>query len=163
MAWLSKKKGMGRLFHCVYRLHYHIVFVTKYRRKALTDEMLTDAEGWLSPICQGWGGCLTEFNGERDHVHMLVELPPTAELSKFVNSAKTALSRRLRAKYKEHLARHYRKPVLWSRSYCVVSCGGAPLEILKQYIVQQNRPSAGGPFPLPPVAYGDQGGVARTR
>jgi putative transposase len=162
MVWLSKKKGMGRLFHCVYRLHYHMVFVTKYRRKALTEAMLTDMEFWLASICQGWGGVLTEFNGERDHVHMLVELPPTAELSKFVNSAKTATSRRLRGKYRDHLAQWYKKPVLWSRSYCVVSCGGAPLEILKQYIVQQDRPSAGARFPLPPNGCAVQGGVARA-
>ena len=141
---------MGGLFHCVYRLHYHIGFVTKYRRKALTSDILDDAEEWLAAVCKAWGGQLSEFNGETDHVHLLVELPPTAELSRFVNNAKTVSSRRIRAKYANHVRRFFHKPVLWSRSYCVISCGGAPLEIVKQYISQQNRPAAGRRFPPHP-------------
>jgi putative transposase len=90
--------------------------------------------------CQAWGGKLLEANGEIDHIHLLLELPPTAALSEFVNALKTGTSRRLRNEFKEHLDGFYSKPVLWSRSYCVLSCGGAPLEIIKQYIQQQDRP-----------------------
>jgi putative transposase len=94
----------------------------------------------LGQRCAAWGGRLIEANGEHDHVHLLIELPPTAALADFVNALKTGTSRRLRAMFAQELAGVYSKPVLWSRSYCMLSCGGAPLEIIKQYIQQQDRP-----------------------
>jgi putative transposase len=87
--------------------------------------------------CTGWGGKLLELNGEADHVHLLIELPPNLDLSVFVNNLKTTSSRLLRKEFAEKLNHVYRKPVLWSRSYCIISCGGAPLSILKQYIERQ--------------------------
>jgi putative transposase len=86
------------------------------------------------------GGKLLEVNGEPDHVHLLVSLPPNLDLSNFVNNLKTTSSRLLRKEFAEHLAPVYRKPVFWSRSYCIISCGGAPLSIIRQYIEQQERP-----------------------
>lgn len=78
--------------------------------------------------------------GESDPVHLLIELPPTAAPAEFVNALKTGTGRRLRTMFARELAGVYCKPVLWSRSYCVLSCGGAPLEIIKQHIQQQDRP-----------------------
>lgn len=102
--------------------------------------MLASFEIQAKERCEAWGGKLLEVNGEDDHIHMLLEVPPTAALADFVNALKTGTSRKLRNAFKEHLASTYKKPVLWSRSYCVLSCGGAPLEIIKQYIQQQARP-----------------------
>jgi len=76
----------------------------------------------------------------RSPSNSLLELPPTAALAEFVNALKTGTSRRLRSKFAHELAGVYAKPVLWSRSYCVLSCGGAPLAIIRQYIQQQDRP-----------------------
>ena len=90
--------------------------------------------------CEGWGGNLVEVNGEADHVHLLVSLPPTFDLSRFVNNLKTTTSRLLRKAFAVHVNRVHRKPVLWSRSYCILSCGGAPLSVIKQYIEQQAAP-----------------------
>lgn len=132
--------NLQTLYHCTYSLQYHLVIVTKYRKKCLTAAMLDDFETQARERCEAWGGRLIECNGEADHVHLLVELPPTAALADFVNALKTGTSRRLRNEYTEHLGKFYDKPVLWSRSYCVISCGGAPLEIIKQYIQQQARP-----------------------
>jgi putative transposase len=73
-------------------------------------------------------------------VHLLLELPPTVALADFVNALKTGTSRRLRSDFAAHLDTLYAKPVLWSRSYCVLSCGGAPLAVIQQYIQQQGRP-----------------------
>jgi putative transposase len=87
-----------------------------------------------------WGGEPVEFGGEDDHVHLLLTLPPSLELSGFVNNLKTTSSRLLRREFAEHLAKFYWKPVFWSRSYCIVSCGGAPLEIVKRYLESQNEP-----------------------
>ncbi len=102
--------------------------------------MLVSFEGQAKERCEAWGERLLEFNGEADHIHFLLELPPTMALADFVNALKTGTSRRLRNEFKEHLASVYKKPVLWSRSYCILTCGGAPLEIIKQYIQQQARP-----------------------
>jgi putative transposase len=90
--------------------------------------------------CKGWGGRLLELNGEADHVHLLIALPPNLDLSIFVNNLKTTSSRLLRKEFVDKLRRVYRKPVFWSRSYCIISSGGAPLSILKQYVEQQDDP-----------------------
>jgi putative transposase len=83
---------------------------------------------------------LIEASGEADHVHLLLSLPPDVRLSEFVNALKTGTSRRLRSGFAEQVNRYYRKPVLWSRSYCVISAGGAPLAVLRRYIEAQARP-----------------------
>lgn len=114
--------------------------MTKYRRKALTRAMLDDFAQQARERCEAWGGRLMECNGKADHVHLLLEMPPSVALADFVNALKTGTSRRLRNTYGEQLSQHYTQPVLWSRSYCILSCGGAPLEIIKQYIEQQDRP-----------------------
>lgn len=129
-----------KLHHCVYALHYHLVIVTKYRKKCLTAPMLAEFEVQSKERCEAWGGKLIEVNGEADHVHLLIDLPPTVALAEFVNALKTGTSRRLRSVFAQHLEAFYSKPVLWSRSYCALSCGGAPLAVIQQYIQQQDRP-----------------------
>jgi putative transposase len=80
-----------------------------------------------------------EVDGEDDHVHLLVEYPPTATLSLLVNSLKGVTSRQLRAKaYPEDMAKLWGDH-LWSPSYFAVSCGGAPIELVRQYIEHQRR------------------------
>lgn len=122
---------------CVYNLQAHLVFVTKYRRNVLTHDMLTDMEAIMRDVCQDFDATLMEFNGEDDHVHLLVSYPPKVALSTLVNSLKGVSSRRLRAKYDIKTHRNH----LWSPSYYAASSGGAPLETLKQYIQQQRRPN----------------------
>ena len=90
--------------------------------------------------CVGWRGTLVECNGEADHVHLLVSLPPTAEPAKFANNLKTTSSRLLRRDFSKELAKIYSQPVLWSASYFIVSCGGTPLDIIKQYVQDQETP-----------------------
>jgi len=117
-----------------------LVLVTKYRRKALTGDMIQRFRELAAQRCEAWRGSLLEMDGEADHVHLLVSLPPTAEPAKFVNNLKTTTSRLLRRDFSALLAKTYRKPVLWSASYFIVSCGGAPLEVIKQYIREQSTP-----------------------
>lgn len=128
------------LNHCVFSLSYHLVIVTKYRKRVLNDAMLLRLEDLARERCTAWGGELVEINGEADHVHLLVTLPPTIAIADFVNALKTGTSRRLRKEFASQLRRFYRGPALWSRSYCVLSCGGAPIETIKHYIQSQNRP-----------------------
>ena len=126
--------------HCVFAINYHLVFVTKYRRKCLTGPMLDVIEQITRERSAAWDGELIEMNGEADHVHFLLSLPPHKAVSDFVNMLKTNTSRLLRRDFKDRLNEVYSDPVLWSRSYCVISVGGAPLDVLKRYIEQQERP-----------------------
>ena len=126
--------------HCVYALNYHLVLVTKYRRKCLSADMLQVIEQSVRDRLLTRDGELIEFNGERDHVHVLLDLPPHVALSEFVNALKTNTARVLRRDFAQELAAFYSEPALWSRSYCTLSVGGAPLEVLKTYIEQQDRP-----------------------
>ena len=135
---MGTKTILKSLSHGVYNLNYHLVIVTKYRRKVITKAMLTDLKGIFSNVCAAWRCELVEFSGEADHVHLLISAHPNLKLSDLVNNLKTASSRRIRRMYKSHVRQFYWKPVFWHRSYCMISAGGAPLSILKQYIEQQN-------------------------
>ncbi len=116
------------------------MFVTKYRYKVLTSEMLTSMERTVDALCEKWDAELVEFSGEQDHVHLLLKLNPKTAPSVAANNLKTVTSRLLRKKFGKELAKTYWKPVLWSRSYVVTSCGGAPLDVIKAYIQGQARP-----------------------
>ena len=124
--------------HCVFALHVHLVFVTKYRRKVLTEAAHETLRDVFTRICQDFEARVVEANGEDDHVHLLVEYPPKVALSKLVNSLKGVSSRRLRQQHPEIAARYY-KGVLWSSSYFAASCGGAPLSIIRQYVEDQRK------------------------
>jgi putative transposase len=126
--------------HCVYSLHYHLVMVTKYRRKCLTAPMLEAIRDLAHERCGAWGGTLLELNGEADHVHLLASLPPAVAVSEFMNALKTNTARILRRDFKAHLKKIYSAPVLWSRSYCAISVGGAPLDVVRRYIENQDKP-----------------------
>lgn len=131
---------LNTLHHCVYNLNYHLVLATKYRRKCITPAMLERLAVIFGATACKWEAELLEFNGEADHVHMLLALNPKIQISVFVNNMKTVSSRLLRRDFPQELARFYwGKPALWSRSYCILTCGGAPLAVIKQYIEQQGE------------------------
>ena len=125
--------------HCVFNLHVHLVFVTKYRRQVFTKAILEDMRSVFSDICQKFAAELVEFDGEDDHIHLLVNYPPKVAISSLVNSLKGASSRVLRKRHAS-LVKRYWKGVLWSPSYFAASCGGAPISIIRQYIEQQKTP-----------------------
>lgn len=127
-------------YHCVYKLKYHLVLVTKYRKKCFTDEILTRLEIIFKELCIKWEITLEAFNGEQDHVHLLLDLHPNILPSILINNLKTVSSRLIRKEFALHFAKFYWKPTLWTRAYCLISAGGAPLEILKDYIEKQDRP-----------------------
>ena len=129
---------MNKLFHCVYRLNYHLVLVTRYRKRCINQAILTRLEEIIRELCEKWDSKLIEFNGEPDHIHLLIELNPKIAPSIFVNNLKTVSSRLIRRDFLSHLKKYYWKdPVFWSRSYCILTCGGAPLSVIQQYIEQQ--------------------------
>ena len=130
--------SLNRARGCVYRLSVHIVFVTKYRRKVITKEILGDLEKIFNRLCENQKCQLKTFNAEADHCHLLVEMYPDVAPSRLINTLKTVSSRLIRRDYKSHLDKFYHKPVFWTGAYCIISTGGAPLEIIKQYIESQD-------------------------
>ena len=117
-----------------------MAFVTKYRKGVFDDEMLRRCEEIMREVCGSFEAELREFNGETDHVPLLVHYPPKVALSKLINSLKGVSSRYLRAEYTGRINRIGMGSVFWSRSYFAGSCGGAPLSTIKQYIEGQKRP-----------------------
>lgn len=123
--------------HSIYNLKYHLVVVTKYRHKCITEEMLNDLKEIFKKNIEKNNGSLIEFNGEKDHVHLLFEIPPQIELAKLINNLKTVSSRLIRKKYSEYLKQFYWKNVFWSRSYCILTTGRATIEMVEKYIQSQ--------------------------
>ena len=125
--------------HVVFSIHLHVVFVTKYRRKIFTSQMIEDMKEVFERVLVANKSNLEDCNGEPDHVHLLIDLHPDNNISDLIASLKSASSRILREKYKSTIDKYYwGKAKLWHDSKCIVSCGGAPLETVKQYIQNQS-------------------------
>lgn len=127
--------------HCVFKMHVHQVFVTKYRRGVFTKAILEDLQEIFASVCTDFEAELVEFDGEDDHVHLLVEYPPKMAVSKLVNSLKGVSSLLIRKKNYPSIKKKLWGNALWSPSYFAGSCGGAPIEIIRQYIEQQQTPN----------------------
>ena len=134
---LQSNNNFRRGRTCVFLLHAHLVFVTKYRRNVFVEEVLLDLKDIFNSVCQDFGSELIEFDGKEDHVSLLVNYPPKIALSSFVNSLKEISSRLIRKKNYPSVQNALWGKTLWSPSYFAGSCGGSPLEIVKQYIQQQ--------------------------
>ncbi len=137
---MNKDNDIRRGRHCVFNLHVHLVFVAKYRRKVFDSDAIERLRTIFGRVCEGFEARLIEVDGERDHVHLLVEYPPKISISSLVNRLKGASSQRLRRE-RPDLASRYWRGVLWSPSYFAASCGGAPISVVRQYIEQQQTPT----------------------
>jgi putative transposase len=118
----------------VYDLSIHLVFVTKYRKPVINAQILSRLEEIFRETCLKWDTTLTEMNGEKDHVHLLISINPKVQISAFANNLKTVSSRLIRKEFPDHCAKFYRKAVFWKIGYFVSSTGGANLETVKRYI-----------------------------
>ena len=138
------KQSLSTLNHCAYSLQYRLVLVTKYRRKVISPAMMKRLREIFEDTLGKWECGLIEFNGEQDHVHLLFAATPVIELSKLVNNLKTVSSRLIRRDFSVEIRKTYWEPVFWHRSYCVLTCGGAPLEVIKRYIENQGKDNPSG-------------------
>ena len=120
--------------HCVFAMHVHLVFVLKYRRKVLTERVLAALRESFDIIAAKFDAIVRECDGEDDHVHLLVEYPPKVAVSSLVNSLKGASSRLIRKQRFPEVRKALWGEHFWSPSYFASSCGGAPLDIIKEYI-----------------------------
>ena len=124
--------------HSVFLLYYHLVLVVKYRRKVFSDQMSQYAKNVFVRIGSSYNITLEEWNHDQDHVHILFSAHPKTELTKFINAYKSASSRLIKKEFpqiRQNLWREY----FWSRSFCLISVGGAPIEVLRQYIESQGE------------------------
>jgi putative transposase len=124
--------------HSVFLLYYHLVLVTKYRRKVIDDNISNRLKEIFEKIQDNYNITLQEWNHNKDHIHILFKAHPNTELSKFINAYKSASSRLIKKEYpkiKEQLWKEY----FWSRSYCLLTIGGVSMEVIKKYIEKQGK------------------------
>lgn len=124
--------------HSVFLLHYHLVLVVKYRRKVFSDKMSNYAKNIFVRISQSYNITLLEWNYDIDHVHIMFKTHPNTEISKFINAYKSASSRLIKKDF-PLVRKKLWKEMFWSRSYCLITTGGVPLDVVKQYIQNQGN------------------------
>ena len=124
--------------HSVFLLHYHLILVVKYRRQVFTDEISERAKEIFSYIAPSYKIELVEWNHDKDHVHILFKGQPKTEMSKFNNAYKSASSRLLKKEF-PIIRQKLWKEMFWSQSFCLLSSGGAPIEVIKEYIENQGQ------------------------
>ena len=133
--------GKRSHFHAYHDLKYHLVLVTKYRKQVIDSDILNRLGEIFLAQSERWDIEVLEFNGEEDHIHLLIKAHPSVDLSKYINSVKTVSSRLIRKEFKTRVDQFYWKPYFWSRAYCLLSVGGAPIDVLKKYIESQDSPA----------------------
>ena len=122
----------------MFLLHYHLVLVVKYRREVFTDEISDFAKDMFIEIGKKYNITLTEWNHDKDHIHILFKAHPNSELSKFINAYKSASSRLIKKNF-PHIRKRLWKEMFWSRSFCLLTTGGAPIAVIKKYIENQGQ------------------------
>ena len=122
--------------HSVFSLHYHLILVTKYRKPVFDDEISERARALFEAIAPAYKIEVLEWNHDQDHVHILFKAQPKTELSKFINAYKSASSRVLKKEFPS-IKKQLWQDMFWSRSFCLLSSGGAPIEVIQQYIKGQ--------------------------
>ena len=124
--------------HSVFLLHYHLVLVVKYRRQVLDSEIADFAKEMFAEIGNKYNISLVEWNHDKDHIHILFKAHPNSELSKFINAYKSASSRLIKRNF-PHIRKKLWKEMFWSRSFCLLTTGGAPIDTIKKYIENQGQ------------------------
>ena len=124
--------------HSVFCLYYHLVLVVKYRRKVFTDDMSQYAKDIFVRLSEPYNISLEEWNHDIDHIHIMFKAHPNSELSKFINAYKSASSRLIKRDFPEVRQKLW-KEMFWSRSFCLLTTGGAPISVIKKYIENQGK------------------------
>ena len=124
--------------HSVFLLYYHLVLVIKYRRKVIDDEISNRAKEIFEYIAPNYNITLQEWNHDKDHIHILFKAHPNSEISKFINAYKSASSQLLKKEYPQIRQRLW-KECFWSKSFCLLTTGGALIDIIRKYIESQGE------------------------
>ncbi len=124
--------------HSVFAMYYHLVLVVKYRRKVFDDTISSYAKSVFEKISPSYNISLLEWNHDIDHVHIMFKAQPNSELSKFINAYKSASSRLIKRDFPK-IRNKLWKEHFWSQSFCLLTTGGAPIEVIKKYIETQGE------------------------
>ena len=124
--------------HSVFLLNYHLVMVVKYRRQVFDDTISNRAKSIFEYIAPDYKISLQEWNHDKDHVHILFKAHPKTEISKFINAYKSASSRLIKKDFPEIRSKLW-KEAFWSQSFCLLTTGGAPLDVIRHYIESQGE------------------------
>lgn len=133
-------KDYTKTRHSVYQLTYHMVFVTKWRKPVITDEIGDFMIETARRLCIGYGVELISGETDRDHIHLLVSLPPSKNLTDIIRSLKTQLSKEVHSnpEYDRVVKKYiFGNATLWSPSYFVATTGSVSMETVKNYIEGQ--------------------------
>ena len=122
--------------HSVFLLNYQLVLVVKYRKKVINYEISNRLKEIFEYICPKYNITLGEWNHDKDYVHLLFRGSPNTDISKFLNAYKSASSRLIKKEFPS-LRNQLWKEFFWSRSYCIITTGGAPIDIVREYIENQ--------------------------
>ena len=122
--------------HSVFSLYYHLILVTKYRKKVFDEEISNRARALFEAIAPTYKIEVLEWNHDQDHVHIFFKAQPKTELSKFINAYKSASSRVLKKEFPS-MRKQLWQDMFWSRSFCLLSSEGAPIKVIEQYIKEQ--------------------------
>lgn len=124
--------------HSVFLLCYHLVLVVKYRRNVFDDDISDYAKDMFVRLSENYNITLVEWNHDVDHVHILFKAHPNTEMTKFINAYKSASSRLIKRDF-PHVRKKLWKEMFWSRSFCLITTGGSPIDIVKKYIENQGK------------------------
>ena len=138
MKWIDITMDLDTNNHSVFLLHYHLVLVTKYRRQVIDDEISEFAKDTFIRIAESYHITLVEWNHDKDHVHIVFKAQPKTELTKFINAYKSASSRLIKRDF-PRVKQFLWKEMFWSKSFCLLTTGGAPIDVIKKYIQNQGN------------------------
>lgn len=124
--------------HSVFSLYYHLVLVTKYRKKVINKKISSRLKEIFVNIQGNYNITLLEWNFEEDHIHILFKAHPNTELSKFINAYKSASSRLIKKEFPE-IKKNLWKGYFWTKSYCLITTGGVTIDVIKKYIESQGE------------------------
>lgn len=124
--------------HSVFSLNYQLILVVKYRRKVIDDEISDRLKVIFESIQMNYNITLQEWNHDKDHVHILMKAHPNSDISKFLNAYKSASSRLIKKEF-PIIRKQLWKEYFWSRSYCLITTGGAPIDVIRKYIESQGQ------------------------
>ena len=124
--------------HSVFLLNYHLIMCVKYRHKVINDTISNRLKEIFEYISPRYNITLVEWNHDIDHVHILFRAMPNTEISKFINAYKSASSRLIKKEFPE-IRQSLCKEMFWSQSFCLLSTGGAPMDVIKAYIQTQGE------------------------
>ena len=122
--------------HSVFALYYHLIFVVKYRRKVINDDISNRLKEIFEYIQPNYNISLQEWNHDKDHVHILFKAQPNTEISKFINAYKSASSRLIKKEFPQ-IKRQLWEEHFWSRSFCLITTGRVSIDIIRKYIENQ--------------------------